>query len=114
MSRETLDGYRAKVRVHIVPAFGRLRPEELAREVIVRWRDRPTGTKGRPLSEGGVNTVLRVLAAFCGWAVERGHLRVNPAIGLGQYAVVEAGNPLSAPDVGRLNAVLSRCSAAGC
>ncbi len=92
MSRETFDGYRAKVRVHIVPAFGKLRPEELTREAIVRWRDRPTGTKGRPLSEGGVNTVLRVLAAFCGWTVERGHLRSNPAVGLGQYAVVEAGD----------------------
>jgi integrase len=108
MSRETLDGYQAKVRVHIVPAFGKLRPEELTREAIVRWRDKPTGTKGRALSEGGVNTVLRVLAAFCGWAVERGHLRANPAIGLGQYAVVEAGNPLSAQEVARLIAVLDR------
>jgi integrase len=108
MSRETLDGYRAKVRVHISRAFGRLRPEELTREAVVRWRDRPTGTKSRPLSEGGVNTVLRVLAAFCGWAVERGELRANPAIGLGQYAIVEAGDPLSAHEVARLNAVLDR------
>jgi integrase len=108
MSRETLSGYQAKVRVHIVPAFGRLRPEDLTREAIVRWRDRPTGTKGRPLSEGGVNTVLRVLAAFCGWAVERGHMRANPAVGLGQYAIVEAGAPLSAQEVARLNAVLDR------
>jgi integrase len=108
MSRETLDGYRAKVRVHIAPAFGGLRPEELTREAIVRWRDRPTSARGRPLSEGGVNTVLRVLAAFCGWAVERGHLRANPAVGLGQYAVVEAGDPLSAHEVARLGAVLDR------
>jgi integrase len=128
MSRSTYEGYRTKAEVHLIPAFGALRPEELTREAIARWRSDPAASRRRPptpqakkdgrkakpapaprpLGEGGVNTVLRILAAFCGWAQEHGHMPSNPAAGLGQYAVREAGNPLALDEVGGLQDTLTK------
>jgi integrase len=131
MSRTTFEGYRTKAEVHLIPAFGSLRPEELTREAIILWRDKPEARKRRApkeqttkaatrpgragpiaqprtLGPGGINTVLRILAAFCGWAKERGKMVSNPAAAIGQYAVREAGNPLDLEEVGSLQDALTQ------
>ncbi|WP_232474687.1 tyrosine-type recombinase/integrase [Neoroseomonas rubea] len=101
MSPLTLKGYREKVDAHLRRSFGRMKPEALTREAIIRWKDRAT------TGEGGTAATLRVLSAFCSWMVDRGHLRANPCARLGQSVTAEVGRPLSEDEIARLVAVLA-------
>ena len=116
MSEGTRADYESRAKVHLRPAFGGLKPSDMTRQRIDAWRrgrldaaataaedaaaravegpeyarpsKRRRATKAAPriLGQEGVKAVLRVLSAFCGWAVDQGHMAANPALGMGQFA----------------------------
>jgi len=68
------DGYRA--RRHLVPAFGHLRASELTLPRVMTWLDDlAVAGSMKPSSQRGL---LGLLSRFGSWAVDRGHLQVNP------------------------------------
>nr|WP_206745649.1 site-specific integrase [Jatrophihabitans sp. GAS493] len=79
----TLSGYRAAVRVHLVPGIGKhklvtLRPEHLElMYVAMLKRKTPAGTLTKPAT---VHHAHRTLRAALNEAVKRGYLASNPAL----------------------------------
>ena len=82
VKQSTYEGYRAAVRVHLIPGLGRhrlaaLKPEHLER-LYVGMLKLPT-RRGTPMSAGRVHQVHRTLRTALNEAVRRGHLIRNPA-----------------------------------
>lgn len=78
----TYEGYRAAVRVHLIPGIGRhrltaLRPEHLERLYVAMLK--LSTRRGTPMSPGRVHQVHRTIRAALNEAVRRGHIQRNPA-----------------------------------
>ncbi|MEO3474326.1 site-specific integrase [Roseomonas sp. CAU 1739] len=65
----------------------------------------------RLLGQEGMKAVLRVLSAFCGWAVDHGHMSVNPALGMGQFATARREVFLSPAAITAAGASIARSGA---
>src|SRR5215204_1016358 len=82
VKQSTYEGYRAAVRVHLIPGIGRhrlasLRPEHLERLYVAMLRIRTR--RGTLMSPGRVHQVHRTIRTALNEAVRRGHLTRNPA-----------------------------------
>jgi integrase len=82
VKQSTYEGYRAAVRVHLIPGIGRhrlssLRPEHLERLYVAMLRIRMR--RGTLMSPGRVHQVHRTSRTGLNEAVRRGHLERNPA-----------------------------------
>jgi integrase len=82
VKQSTYEGYRAAVRVHLIPGIGRhrlaaLKPEHLER-LYVGMLKLPT-RRGTLMSSGRVHQVHRTIRVALNEAVRRGHMRRNPA-----------------------------------
>jgi len=75
LKRSTTDGYRSIIELHLIPAFGHLRPDRVEVEVIERYaaEKRQAGYEPRT-----VNRHLNVLSLILGAAVKRKLARANP------------------------------------
>jgi integrase len=78
----TYEGYRAAVKVHLIPGIGRhrlqtLRPEHLERLYVSMLK--LSTRRGTPMSPGRVHQVHRTIRTALNEAVRRGHLARNPA-----------------------------------
>lgn len=77
----TFENYEGQVRLHLLPAFGHLRIDQVTPEVIEDFRDRKWD-KGRGLDRSTVNAMLARLGGTMGilpFAMRRGYLIHNPA-----------------------------------
>jgi integrase len=140
LSESTRADYETRSSGHLRPAFGALKPTDLTRQRIDAWRrarldtaataaegaaraaeqaeDAPP-SKGRRkskaapriLGQEGVKAVLRVLSAFCGWAVDQGHMAANPALGMGQFATARREVFLSPAAITATGASIARSEA---
>lgn len=114
MKASTVGDYKDKMRLHLEPAFGSMKPADLTPTAIKAWRNRilakaAKDTNERRLGVEGVNGALRVLSSFCGYLVnEAGVLTANPAKGLGQFATRQSGRSLLGDEAARLGAVLEK------
>jgi integrase len=114
LSERTVLDYASKVNLHIVPAFGRMKPADLTTAAIKSWRasklaeaDKADGT--RRLGVEGVKGTLRVLSALCSYLKdEAGVIASNPAKGLGQFTTRQVERYLTQEETARLSAVLER------
>ena len=82
VKQSTYEGYRAAVRVHLIPGIGRhrlasLRPEHLERLYVAMLKIRTR--RGTLMSPGRVHQVHRTIRTALNEAVRRGHLVRNPA-----------------------------------
>lgn len=82
VKRSTYEGYRAAVRVHLIPALGQhrlsaLRPEHLERLYVRMLKLRTR--RGTTMTPGRVHQVHRTVRAALNEAVRRGHIRQSPA-----------------------------------
>jgi integrase len=82
VKRSTYEGYRAAVRVHLIPGIGRhrlasLRPEHLERLYVAMLKIQTW--RGTVMSPGRVHQVHRTIRTALNEAVRRGHLDRNPA-----------------------------------
>ena len=82
VKHSTYEGYRAAVRVHLIPGIGRhrlasLRPEHLERLYVAMLKIRTR--RGTPMSPGRVHQVHRTIRTALNEAVRRGYLDRNPA-----------------------------------
>lgn len=116
MSTKTVTEYAAKVKLHIVPAFGSKKPIDLTPKDIKAWRDRKLAAAGdetkqvagkRVIGPEGIKGTLRVLSAFCGYLQKELELiPTNPAQGLGQFATAKRERFLTHEELGRLGSAL--------
>ena len=77
--RSTVRGYRRELRERIEPAFGAARLAELTLPDCQRWAD---GLAAQSLAPSTIRNVVTALRALYGWALPRGHARINPTRGL--------------------------------
>ena len=82
VKQSTYEGYRAAVRVHLIPGIGRhrlasLRPEHLERLYVAMLKIQTR--RGTLMSPGRVHQVHRTIRTALNEAVRRGHLERNPA-----------------------------------
>ncbi len=108
-----LKAYRSYVRLQLLPAFGRMRLDQITRPDIVRWFERYSAT-----SPGGANRALGILRQILGTAQDWGRVPkdwINPAIGVRPNRRKVVGTFLSEAQMGRLGAVLdARIKDQGC
>ena len=67
---------RSRLRKHVKPAFGDLRPSEVNLRRVMDWIDRQRAA-GK-LADATIRHNLNVLSRFFSWGIERGHATVNP------------------------------------
>lgn len=104
LSARTLAEYESKLRVHILPAFGSMKPTEITRQAILQWRDKVLLNGA---GSEGIKGVLRVLSACIGHMVQRGVVGSNPSRGMGQFATAKRERYLTADEAARLGEVLN-------
>ena len=91
------------IEVRLLPAFGRLPLDRIARTDVNRWFDEYSLT-----APGAANHVLNLLARILNHAVDCGHLRTNPARGIRRNPRPKLTRFLSREEVSRLHRVLDR------
>lgn len=67
---------RSRLRLHVVPRFGKLRVSEVTLPVLMTWLDELRAA--RQLEPGTQRHLLNLVSRFFGWCIERGHAAVNP------------------------------------
>jgi len=82
VKRSTYEGYRAAVRVHLIPGIGRhrltaLRPEHLERLYVGMLK--LVTRRGTLMNPGRVHQIHRTIRTALNEAVRRGHISRNPA-----------------------------------
>ena len=70
-------GDRYTAEKHLLPAFKDRKPREIEHTDIVQWLDR-LKTGEHPLAGGTQRSCLNLLSRFFGWAMARGHAKINP------------------------------------
>jgi integrase len=111
MSPGSLAEYESKVRLHLLPAFGKLKPADLKAAAIKEWRNKKLVeseniSNKRVLGVEGIKGVLRVLSAFYGYLTDQEVVVVNPARGLGQFSTRHRERYLTNEEIFRLYAAL--------
>lgn len=105
----TREEYERLFKLHILPAFGQRRVEEINRTDIARFHAERSATKA------GANFALACLSKFMNWAEEHG-LRPensNPCRRVKKYAAVKRERYLTGEEFARLGAELDRVDAEG-
>jgi integrase len=74
---------RRRMKKHLLPKFKKRHLQDITMTVLLDWigeqRDRVSpATKKRILADGSIRHNLNLLSRFFSWAVERGHVGVNP------------------------------------
>lgn len=117
---------RSKIVRHIIPLLGSKAIRTLSRADIERFisdvaegktaRDERTGFRGRAIVRGGkaaANRAVGTLSAVLGFAVNRGLLDHNPAIGVKRYRNGHRERFLSTPELARLGEALAKAEQRG-
>lgn len=105
----TREEYERLFKLHILPAFGQRRVDEINRTDIARFHAERSATKA------GANFALACLSKFMNWAEEHG-LRPensNPCRRVKKYAAVKRERYLTGEEFARLGAELDRVDAEG-
>lgn len=105
----TREEYERLFKLHILPAFGHRRVDEINRTDIARFHAERSATKA------GANFALACLSKFMNWAEEHG-LRpenTNPCRRVKKYAAVKRERYLTGEEFARLGAELDRVDAEG-
>jgi len=120
-TKKPLSRYNDKgnIRRHIKPLVGRLKLSELRRADIERMMtdvaagktaiDERTGFRGRAIVKGGeiaANNAVTLLSAMLSFAVSRGLLAANPAIGVKKFRARARERFLTGSELSRLGVVL--------
>ena len=84
----TLEGYKQQLRLHVLPAFGRMRVREITRGMIKTLLAQKH-TSG--LSKNSVRMIRTTLSVILSEAVDDGIIPANPALGLGRRGRSRAG-----------------------
>ena len=95
------------IEARLLPNFGRLPLDRIARTEVNRWFDEYSLT-----APGAANHVLNLLARILNHAVTCGHLRTNPARGIRRNPRPKLTRFLSRQEVSRLYRVLDRHASA--
>jgi integrase len=77
----TLEGYKQQLRLHLIPAFGRLRVRELTRGTI---KTLLTQKRAAGLSKNSVRIIRATLSVMLSDAADDGIILANPALNLGR------------------------------
>jgi integrase len=89
---------------HILPAFGRNRPDDVTRADIAAWHDR-IGKAGSP---GAANRTLAIFRSMFSWAIRRERLaEPNPCKHIDRFPGRKMERFLSADELARLGTVLA-------
>jgi integrase len=67
---------RSRLHRHLRPEFGERRITEITLAMVMEWIDRQRD--GGSLSDASIRHNLNLLSRFFSWAIERGHVSVNP------------------------------------
>lgn len=89
LTNRNADEDRRSVRNHLLPYFAEMKIDALTQVVVMGWLDelktRKKRRKGKPadpnaatISGSTQRGLMNLLSRFCGWAVARGHLQINP------------------------------------
>ena len=113
MSPGSLAEYESKMRLHVLPAFGKLKPADLKAAAIKEWRNKKLVeseivSEKRVLGAEGIKGVLRVLSAFYGYLTDQEIVAVNPARGLGQFSTRHRERYLTDEETVRLCAAIDK------
>jgi integrase len=90
----TVRGYRNTISVHLLPAFGSMKLEEITVQEIERWRAGMTGvrTGRRELSNKTKNNLLVLMHAILRRAVKLYGLPANPVANVDRFRVRSSGD----------------------
>jgi integrase len=80
IKRSTRESYKYLLRVHVLPHFGKLQPEEITYAIIKDWVRRKLKTH----SKNTVRLMLAALRSMLNEAIKDGHISVNPVHDLGR------------------------------
>lgn len=117
---------KGNIRRHIKPLIGRLKLGNLRRGDIERMMtdiaagktavDEKTGFRGRAIVRGGdiaANNAVTLLSSMLSFAVSRGLLAANPAMGTKKFRARARERFLTGSELSRLGAVLSKAEREG-
>ncbi len=90
---------------HLLPAFGSLPLDRIARAGVTRWFDEYSRT-----APAAANHALNVFSRVMNHAVDCGHVRANPARGVKRNHRPRLTRFLSREEVNRLHRALDRCA----
>jgi integrase len=90
----TIRGYRSQLNAHLLPAFGKMRIEDITEREIERWRAGMTGSRKarRVLSNKTKNHQLVLMHAILRRAVKIYGLPRNPLANIDRYRVRSSGD----------------------
>jgi len=117
---------KGNIRRHIKPLIGRIRLSDLRRADIERMMtdvaagktavDERTGFRGRAIVKGGdiaANNAVTLLSAMLSFAVSRGLLAANPAMGVKKFRARARERFLTGSELSRLGVVLAKAEREG-
>ena len=99
-SRKSIDSMLA---LHVLPAFGNRRLDQICSVDVNRWFDRYSVT-----APGGANHALALLRQMFNQAILRGHVQSNPARGIKMNPEKKLNRFLSRAEIARLHDTLDR------
>ena len=88
----------------LLPAFGNMPIDRIARSTVNRWFDRYSAT-----ASGGANRTLDLLCRIMNFATVQGHVQANPARGIRRNPRRKLTRFLSRDEIDRLHAEIDRC-----
>ena len=88
----------------LLPAFGDMPLDRIARNTVNRWFDRYSAT-----APGGANRTLDLLCRIMNLAIAHGHVRANPARGIRRNPRRKLTRFLSRDEIDRLHVEIDRC-----
>lgn len=91
----TIRDRRSTLRVHLLPAFGRLVAADIGRDDVRRWWNglHDSRRRGGRLSERNANKLLAELRAILNWGAEAYGLASNPADGIRKHRELTSERP---------------------